>query len=460
MLDLAIKNGTLVVPGAGLVKGNIGVHSGKIVAVTADAVNLSAREEIDASGQHVFPGVIEPHSHIGIGAGEADLLTETRAAVVGGVTTSLFFLREPEPYDAVFESVRKAAETLCLTDFGFHIVLLTDEHLNAIPKYVREWGINSYKLYMTYRDGASTTGFGGRPFKCPELTDGFMFEALRRLARYPDAVAIAHCENIEIINRLTARLKAENRDDMEAWRESRPPFAEAEAVRRMAFLARHAGARLNILHLTSAAALEAAREAKKASDRVTVEVCHPYLAVDAASAPGVEAKLRPPIREREDVEALWKGVSDGSIDSIGSDHVPRKLEAKRGSVWKPAAGGPGSPFLLQVMLTEGHFRRGISLQRIAEITSYNTARLYGLYPRKGDIRPGADADLVVVDLNKEATLTVEGTDMFSDYILYEGRRVRGVPTVTLVRGKVVMRDGRAIEGSLRAEYLYRVGSGT
>ncbi|NPV69956.1 MAG: amidohydrolase family protein [Firmicutes bacterium] len=456
MLDLVIENGTLVIPRSGLVRGNVGISGGKIVALTDPIVNLTAREKIDAAGRFVFPGVVEPHSHIGIGAGEQDLVTETRSALFGGVTTILFFLREPTPYDETFEQVKAAAEQSSYTDFGFHIVLLTDEHLAAVPKYVREWGATSFKLYMTYRgEEAMTTGFGGKPFNCPSLTDGFLLDALEKVAKFPEALAIAHCENIEIVNRIKACLVAQQRDDMEAWAQSRPPVAEAEAIRRISFLARHTGARLNILHLTSRAGLDAVREAKTSWKGISVEVCHPYLAVGSCVILNPEAKLRPPIRGKQDAEALWEGVKDGTVDSIGSDHVPRKLQAKMGSVWKPAAGAPGSPFLLPVMLTEGHFKRDLPLQRVAELTSYNAAVLYGLHPRKGDIRVGSDADLVIVDLDREATLSVKDYDMFSDYILYEGMKVRGVPTATIVRGVVAMRDGRVLEKRHTAEYLHR-----
>lgn len=456
MFDLSIENGTLVIPRSGLVKENIGIANGKIAALSSTAIKLDAVRKIDAEGKFVFPGVIEPHSHIGIGAGEHDLVTETRSALLGGVTTVLFFLREPTPYDKIFDYVKTSSEDLSYTDFGFHIVILMDDHLSAIPKYIHEWGVTSFKLYTTYRgEDAVTTDFGGQVFKCPPLTDGFFLDAFQKIGEFPNALAIAHCENIEIINRIKNRLIAEKHDDMKAWAISRPAITESEAVNRMSFIAERTATRLNILHLTSKEGLSAAKEAKSRSKGLTIEVCHPYLVLDSTFDLGPEAKLRPPIRDLQDREALWQGILDGTIDTIGSDHVPRKLQSKIGSVWKPAAGAPGTPFLLSQMITEGYFKRGLGLQRVAELTSYNTAMLYGLYPRKGDIRIGSDADLAIVDLDKEVTLSVKDYEMFSDFILYEGMKVRGMPIMTILRGIVVMENGKILKKSHKAEYLSR-----
>lgn len=317
MFDLSIENGTLVIPRSGLVKENIGISNGKIAALTSTAIKLDAVRKIDAEGKFVFPGVVEPHSHIGIGAGEHDLVTETKSALLGGVTTILFFLREPTPYDNAFSHIKSVGENLSYTDFGFHIVILMDDHLSAIPKYIHEWGITSFKLYTTYRgEDAVSTGFGGQVFKCPPLTDGFFLDVFQKIREFPNALAIAHCENIEIIDRIKSRLIAEKRDDMKAWATSRPAIAESETIRRMSYIAECTSARLNILHLTSKDGLNAAKEAKGRSKGVTIEVCHPYLVLDSTVDLGPEAKLRPPIRNLQDREALWQGILDGTIDTI------------------------------------------------------------------------------------------------------------------------------------------------
>jgi dihydropyrimidinase len=276
------------------------------------------------------------------------------------------------------------------------------------------------------------------------IDDGFMLECFRRVAKHPNALIIAHCENIEVIRRIRTRLQKEGRDDMEAWQASRPVLAEVEAVRRAMFFAEETGCRLNVLHLTSKRALDEIRAFRARYPHVFVEVCHPYLTLNGEKPLPIAAKMRPTLRTREDNEALWQGVADGSVNTIGSDHVPRKLEKKLGSVWKPATGCPGTATLFPIMLSEGYHKRQIPLERIAEVTSLNVARLYGLYPRKGTLEPGGDADITLVDLEAERTVRAQDLLSFADYSLYEGWNVKGWPMHTMVRGQWVMKDGKIV----------------
>jgi len=441
MFDTVISGAQLVFPGGPVYAGNIGINAGKIAAITSSDVPLEGKARIDATGKHLFPGVIEPHSHLGIGCGAEELDIDTKAAAQGGVTTVLFFLRQPTAYDSIYAEVKALGEEKSVIDFSFHIVLMTDEHMLAIPKYVQEFGVTSFKFYMTYRGrDARMAGFGGQMLEFTGIDDGFMLDCFKAIAQHPKAVVIVHAEDIEIVNRAKKRLVDAGRDDMEAWALSRPVFAEVEGVRRALSFAEEAGCSINILHLTSKAALKEAVSFKDRNPRMFVEVCHPYLVLNEETGNTNLYKVRPPLRKPEDNEELWRGVADGRVFTIGSDHVPRMLEQKMGSVWKPAAGAAGTPFILPIVLTEGYHKRGLSLSRIAEVLSLNPAKLYNL-PFKGDLKIGYDADLVLVDLNKEYELSAKSIKQYSDHIIYEGKKVKGRPEMTMVRGKVVAENG-------------------
>jgi len=456
MFDTVILNGRIVYPGREVAPGNIGIKDGKIAAITECDADLKGRQIIDATGKYVFPGVIEPHSHIGIGAGADDLITETGSAAVGGVTTVLFFLRENVPYDEPYMRIKALGEERAYIDFSFHIVLITEDHLADIPKYVEDFGVTSFKLYMTYRgQDARTTNFGGNPIQFPGIDDGYVMDGFRSIARYPRAIALIHAENIEMINRRRKQLQAEGRNDVEAWALSRPPIAEVDSVRRVLKLAQETECRVNILHLTTEAALREVETFRNEYPHVWVEVCHPYLVLNEEAATSKVFKLRPPLRTKKDNDALWAALKRGKVDTVGSDHVPRKLADKMGDIFSPAAGAPGTPFLFPILLSEGYHKHGLPLTEIARLLSLNPARLYGLYPRKGDICIGADADLVIVDLDREHVLKASGTNQFSDFILYEDWKVKGYPEVTLVRGQVVASNGKIAGQSGWGKYISR-----
>ena len=409
---------------------------------------MEGAETVDATDLHIFPGVIEPHAHWDLGNGLEDFNTESRSAVLGGVTTVLFFLRRNVPYDEMFPQYRDYGEAHSLVNFGFHAVLLTEEQLSAVDHYVRDLGITSFKFYLTYR------GEDAARAKVREVDDGFMFDCFQAVARHPQALIIAHCENIELVRRTQDKLKAAGRDDMEAWQASRPVLAEVEGVRRAMLFAEAAGCRLNVLHLTSAAALGEIRAFRHRYPDVFVEVCHPYLTWNGDKPVPQMALVRPTFRTISDNEALWQAIADGSVNTIGSDHVPRKLESKLGCVWKAASGCPGTATLFPIMLSEGYHKRGIPLERIAELTSLNPARLYALRD-KGMLEPGADADITIVDLNAERTVRAEDLLSNSDYTPYEGWSVRGWPVHTMVGGRWALRGGQVVGDPGIGRYVFR-----
>jgi dihydropyrimidinase len=314
---------------------------------------------------------------------------------------------------------------------------------------VKDLGVSSFKFYMNFRgDEGAYLGVAG-------TDDGYLWELAQRVARHPRATLCVHTENIEIANRLQARLMAAGREGLEAWEASRPPVTEAENVNRAAFFGRRAGCPVYVVHMSSAAALEEVRLARAAGATVHAETCPHYLTHTLESPLGLIAKTNPPLRRREDVEALWRGLADGAIDVVGSDHVPRPRAAKAGTTWKASRGGPVLSMIVPVLLSEGVHRRGLSLARVAQLVALTPARLFNLYPRKGTLQVGSDADLTVVDPDLEREVTWAGLASFADYSIWEGQRLRGWPVLTISRGRVVARDGHFVGEPGWGRYLPR-----
>lgn len=456
-MDTIIKNGNIVLPGKGIIRGDVAIENGKIAAVSEGSLGIQAKEIIDATGKYIFPGVIETHSHLGLAKGDEDLYTETSSAALGGVTTVLFFLRQPRPYKELYDHILEEAKKRCCTDYSFHIVLINDEHLKNVPRYVEEMGITSFKLYLTYRGQEAKCGvYGGGSEMFNTLDDGYIYDCMSAIGKYPKAMAIVHAEDIEIVNRRKKEILEKGLDDMVSYAQSRPTVAEAEGVRRALFLGHDAGCHVNILHLTSADGFHAYEEARQKGWDCTVEVCHPYLMLGAEDATTTMFKVRPPLRPKSDRETLWEAVAQGKVESIGSDHVPRHMSEKEGSVWRPAAGLPGSQYLFYNMMREGHFKRGISLVQLAEQLSLRPAKLYGMDGVKGDIRPGCDADLLILDFNRSTTLKMDDFPSYSDYNPYEGEVAPVYIERTIVRGTTVAQDGK-LTGNKAGKFVFRSG---
>lgn len=437
--DLLVRNGQVVDPLGTVFPATIGVRAGRIAALLAPDVPAHGREEIDAAGRPVMPGAIEPHTHLGYKRPFAsDVRTETASAALGGITTVMTFHRqyqsaEPRPYDD-FPELVATVEREAHVDVGFHFGILAESQLRELERYI-EWGVSSFKFYMAYR-GADGRNVG----MVNECDDGLMLEGFRTLARYPHAVACVHCENTEVIGRYVARVRASGRADLAAWNAARPAFAEAENVRRAAYFAELAGCTLYYVHIGARESLDEALAHRARYPRLIVETCSHYLTHTEDSPVGALAKVNPPVRAAADVAAMWAALKAGTIDTVGTDHCATTLADKQGDIWKATPGFPGMATSLPVLLSEGVREHGLSLPDVARVTAYNVARTFNLYPRKGRIEVGADADLVIVDPDREREVRAADLGSASDFSLYDGRTLRGWPTVTIVRGQVVARD--------------------
>lgn len=446
--DLLLAGGRLVIPEAGEIRADLGIVDGTIAAILDGEPRPSAREVVELGGKVVLPGVIDPHTHVTLGPPDG-WFTETRAAAVAGITTVLDFQLLSSSYVEAFPKIRGEADARACVDYGLHFCPSVEAHLDELDRWVTALGVSSFKFYMNFRgDEGAYLGVAG-------ADDGYLWELCQRVARHQRALLCLHTENIEIARRLEARIQREGREGLAAWGATRPPVTEAENVHRAGYFARETGCPVYIVHMSSAAALREVRLARAQGARVHAETCPQYLAHTEDSPLGLLAKCNPPLRTAADVEALWGGLLDGTIDTVGSDHVPRARAAKSGTIWKASRGTPTLSLIVPVLLSEGVHRRGMSLTRVAELISMTPARLFNLYPAKGTIQVGSDADLTVVDLDLEREVRWQDLQSFADYTLWEGQRLRGWPVMTISRGRIVARDGKFLGAPGQGRYLAR-----
>ncbi|MCL5265755.1 MAG: amidohydrolase family protein [Chloroflexi bacterium] len=434
MLDLKVENGTLVIPGLGLVRAAVGVKDGKVVAIADESVLAGATRAVDARGKFVMPGVFEPHAHKGFFAGfEAEMRSETQSALAGGITTIGCFLGGTDSYLPTFAETVSAAERNASTDFVFHLVVGSRTQMAEIPQYAEQLGITSFKFYMC-----------GLPGLIPHVDDAFLFEGFCKVAELGrSGIACVHAENAAMVDAATAYIQQiKPTGNLVDWADTHPPAAEEEAIIRASFLAREAGVRLYIVHLSTAAAARRLRQIRQEIKNVFVETTSAYLSVTKHWQGGLLAKMSPPLRDTQDVEELWHAVEDGVVDSIGTDDVamPRSFKGLDKGIWGAFPGYPLWGAHLPVLLHEGYHKRGVDLLTLVEKITRRPAELFGIYPKKGTIAIGGDADLVVVDLNREQEVKAANLHSFADWSLYEGKLLRGWPVMTIKGGVVAMEN--------------------
>jgi allantoinase len=436
--DLIVRGGRLVLEDE-VRRADLVVHGGKIAAIVDPGDrSYSADDEIDVRGKHVLPGLVDAHVHFN-DPGHAEregYVTGTRAAAAGGVTTVIDMPLSCTPATtslAALDLKRAVAAEAAIVDYGHWGGLVTD-NVEAMAA-LHEAGVLGFKAFMAE---TGVTDF-------PRATDGVLLAGLHEAARL-GTVVLVHAENEEIAQYYTARLLAQGRRDPLAWAEGRPPVVEIEGIHCALFLAHEAGARLHIVHVSTPQGLDAVAEARARGEAVTAETCPQYLALcdEDLARIGVEAKCGPPLRARATMEELWERVLAGRVDSIASDHSPSVTEDKTrhaDDVWAAWGGVPGLQTMLPVLLTEGVRRRGMPLPLLARLTATNPARQFGLYPHKGSLQPGADADLAIVDL--EGTWHVRTADLVqrNQHSPFTGFTLHGTVERTLVRGVTVYDRG-------------------
>ncbi len=436
-LDLAINDAEIVSPG-GVVHGSVGVADGRISVL--DVRPLNATTVIDAAGRVVLPGLVEPHGHFwDPGATDReDWAHGTAGAAAGGITTVIEMpLSLPPTVDAdAFRMKHEIADRQSHVDYVLWggVTPASDDEVTARMETLTKLGAPSFKVFMCH---------AAREF--PACDDGVLLHALSEGARLGVVMGI-HAENDAVIEHLEAELRRKGRKDPMAHADSRPPHAETEAIDRVIGLAATTGATIYIVHMSLAEGAAIIRDAKRRGQAVYVETCPQYLALDdsALREQGPWAKCAPPLRPAENTRQMWEYVLDGTIDTVGSDHAPFTSEEKaiaEDDIWKAPNGLTGIQTMLPLLIDAGVHGVSLPLTRLAEITSTRAAQIFGLYPRKGVIALGSDADMALVDL--DAAWTIRGSELLhkAKWTPYEGRTVRGRVDATVVRGTVVYNDG-------------------
>jgi dihydropyrimidinase len=451
MIDLALTNCRPVLPDGTSFSGSVLVDDGKIAGLLAGGVAAGqARETMNLGGSPVLPGIIDTHFHVGFHSAESDFQTETRSAAAGGVTTICRFFRNLFPYDESLPAEIALGERTSYVDFAFHVGILIDDHLTKLERWVHDYGVRSFKMYTCYK------GDEGRSLGTRGQTDGFIFDVLKALARIGNVVQIVHCENEEIIHRVGPQVQGAcaGLTDLEVWNRARPPIAEVEAIHRVGLLAEQAGAELFVPHVSSAEALDVIRERKRRGQKIYAETCPHYLALDTEAAVGILAKVNPPIRPKGNAASLWKGLRDGTVDVVGTDHATTmRAEKIPGDPWKSKPGFAGVGTLLPVLLSSGVHQQNLQLGDIARLQA-NAARVFRL-PGKGRIEPGADADLTVVDLDKTKSVQAQDLQSASDFSIFERLSLKGWPAMTFQRGRLIARDGQVLGKPGDGRYIKR-----
>jgi dihydropyrimidinase len=441
--DLVLRGGAAILPGLGRAACDIAICHGRIAAIVGPGEQLAAATEISVRGLTVFPGVLDVHLHLGHGKDIAqprvplDADRETAAAAKGGVTCFIPYLMATEPFENIFDEVISITRSGARIDFSYHFIISTEQQLAGVPVYVRDYGVPTFKIFMNNRGGE------GARLGLPDVDDGFLFR-LCEAAAGSGGMVCPHPETIEIAWVLRDRLKLKDPDGkggLATWNATRPPFVEADAVQRAAYLASTVGAPLYVVHTSSEQALLAALRHRRDGVAVHIETCPHYLTHDVSWSGGDIGKINPPLREASDREALWRALLCGDIDTVATDHVHRDATAKAGGIWAASPGCPGLETLLPVLLTEGHQKRGMPLERVAEVSAAAPARLMGLGQSKGSIVVGYDADLTCVDLGKSWRLERSDVVSSAGYSIYEGWLFQGAIVHAMSRGQFVLRDG-------------------
>jgi dihydropyrimidinase len=477
-LDLKITRARIVRP-SGIVEAGIGIKDGRIAIVGLDELLPAATETIDAAGRYVIPGVVDPEAHPGhTDPMTLDSETETKAAAVSGVTTwgiqspsSRFgqptYSFDGDPADCVsfhevFELGRDAFEKNSCIDFFFTFQMESDQQASEIPEYARQYGVTSFKYYGQWRRvELDHWGMAAANGIVRGWDDGTFYLALEKTAEIgPPGIVSFHPENWEIARVFEERLRRAGREDIGAWDDRSPDFVEAIHLRNLTYLARIVGCPVYAQHCTNIQSIEAVRRARDEGVKLYVQTGPPWLYFNRD-----DWKIMPPLRRREHTEALWEALSDGTIDAVGSDHVVSRLrrsELGDQSVWSPHGTAFASrvEMLLPIMLHEGVNNGRITLERMVQVMCENPARIFGLYPRKGTIQIGADADLAIVDLEREITVRDEMIYSRPGWTLLDGHVIKGWPVMTILRGKVIARwpDGAPrpeVVGSPTGRYLPR-----
>ncbi|MGQ0376530.1 MAG: dihydroorotase [Nitrososphaerota archaeon] len=442
--DAVITN-SHVVTDQGLIDKNIIIDDGKIVGLTTDVPTCD--EKINGHGLVSIPGVIDTHVHYGVYSPiDKAAMTESRVAALGGVTTMMRMLRLGDSYKRSLGSQLEASARTHFVDYTIHASIFNKQQIEEM-KFCVENGIASFKLYMNLGADVGHVYMDMEPnttslHEVKVEVNSEIVENVVRTAASLGCPVLVHAEDYETCSCGIKTAKEKKKDGLAAWSESRPQDSEVRAIQTVSNFARKYGCTLYFAHIGSSSALKQIKKEKNAGTRIFVETCPHYLTLSYENQKGYLAKVMPPIRTVEDISFVWNAIDTNQVDTIGTDHVANQLNLKlKGSnVWDALAGFPGIATLLPILLSEGINKKRITLQKLVQLTSTNAAKIFGMYPKKGIINNGSDADIIIVDLKKEMKVSSELFGGFSDYVVYEGWTLTGWPMKTILRGEIIAED--------------------
>ncbi len=440
-VDAVIVDSHVILP-SGMVDKNIVIDEGRVAGLTTDVP--SCDKKINGNGLVSVPGAIDPHVHYGVYSSiDKAAKTESHAAAIGGVTTMMRMLRLGDSFSNSLQDQLDASAQNHYVDYAIHASVFNPRQISEMDICVKK-RITSFKIYMNL-GGEVGHVYMDMPPNSSELvaakvnvTDEIVEHAVKTAASLGCPVLV-HAEDYESCGCGIKTAKEKHQDGLSAWSESRSPEYEAKAIRTVSKFGRDYGCVIYFVHIGSKRALEQIEEEKKLGTKIFVETCPHYLTLSHEQQEGYLAKVMPPIRSTDDNKAIWDALSSNRIDTIGTDHVANQLKLKLGgeNVWDALAGFPGIGTVLPLLLDYGVGQNKITLEQFVKFTSNNAARIFGMFPKKGTLEKSSDADITMIDLKKEKKVSSELFGGFSDYVVYEGRNLKGWPVKTLVRGQLV-----------------------
>ncbi|MDQ6598539.1 dihydropyrimidinase [Bacillus salipaludis] len=451
-----IKNGT-VVTASDIYQAEILIEDGKVAQIGTNLEALGA-EVIDAKGCYVFPGGVDPHTHFDMPFGgtvtKDDFETGTIGAAFGGTTTVIDFCLTDKgiPLKNAIQTWHEKSGEKAVIDYGFHLMIgeINDDVLAQLPQVINEEGITSFKVFMAYKNVL-------------QADDETLYRTLA-FAKEHGALVMVHAENGDVIDYLTKKALADGNTDPIYHALTRPQELEGEATGRAAKLTGLANSQLYVVHVTCADAVEQIAEARKKGFNVWGETCPQYLVLDQSylekpNFEGAKYVWSPPLREKWNQDVLWNALKNGELQTLGSDQCSfdfkGQKELGRGDFSKIPNGGPIVEDRLSILFSEGVKKGRISLNQFVELTSTRAAKLFGLFPKKGTIAVGADADIVIFDPNVERVISAESHHLAVDYNAFEGMKVIGEPVSVMVRGEFVVRDKQLVAKPGTGQFLKR-----
>ncbi len=499
--DLLLTNCNAVIPKVGIVRTNILIENGKIKKLMKNLTNISADFTVDLAEKFVLPGLVDPHVHYGVYTPiNESAITESRSAAIGGITTIMRMLRVDGKFKNTLPEQIQSSSKNHLVDYTIHASIFDNLHVDEMD-YLYENGISSFKIYMNLGLTLNRIHMDLSPNEY-QIRDGqvnmdykTVTSVIKKVAER-GGILLVHAEDIEICSKNIEQLKKlekysqektisvheldsiDNSNDntyektknedlkiltnqetfrpldektldenpLKLWSDCRPAYSEALCIKKISQTARDFASNIYYVHIGSSDALEAIiKEREKGGCSLYIETCPQYLTHDF-SFNNLKGKVVPPLRSKLDVQSIWYALRNGIIDTVGTDHVANRLDLKLGGkhhddLLQSLSGFPGMATMLPVLLSEGVNKKRIDLVQVSELCSYNASRIFNMYPKKGTIAEGTDADLTVIDLDLEKQVTPELLQSYSDYTIYDGWRLTGWPIMTIVRGKIVMENG-------------------